>query len=279
MGTPKRNISNFLRRKRPQYNSIKSSVCRIINCKRNKKHKCCQKPKEPKTTTTIPTTSTTSIKSTTELLQPNVDIVEEKEDTTKASYEKVLINSNEISVDKIDVEDDSVQKSDATTNGPLAEAETTREEMNVDYETSTVIIAEQSSSTFIRQVDETKSEEVYEDNEVFDGDKLYTKNFKYETATGANTKPHTVAFADDGSIHSSEQLMLKEDHINDTISNRETSSPKTEKEMGNLIEATTMSTMSYYSNDYEEYIDQVSYNPKDKDSSAQIYIPPSNTIQ
>jgi len=280
--TPKRNISNFLRRKRPQYNSIKSSVCRIINCKRNKKHKCCQKPKESKTTTTIPTTSTTSIKSITELLEPNVDIVEEREDTTKTFHEKVLINSNEISVDKTDVEDASVQKLVATTDEPFSEAETAKEEMNIDYETSTVIIAEQSSSTFIKHVDENKKEEVYEDNEIFDGDKLYAENFEYETATYANTEPHTVAVADNGSIHSSEQPILKEDHINDAISNRDTSSQDSEKDMGNMIEATTMSTMSYYSNeydDYEQYIDQVSYHPKDKDSSAQIYISPSNTIQ
>jgi len=40
-------------RRRPDYSlGGKSPVCRIINCRRNKKHKCCQEPKETTTTET-----------------------------------------------------------------------------------------------------------------------------------------------------------------------------------------------------------------------------------
>jgi len=77
-----------IKRRRPAYfSNNKSPVCRIINCKRNKNHKCCQTPTErstvaPQTTSTESiTTQSSSTTSTTESFETTkyAEMITEKE--------------------------------------------------------------------------------------------------------------------------------------------------------------------------------------------------------
>ena len=56
-----------IKRRRPAYiYNNKSSVCRIINCSRNRNHKCCKKPTEKTTTENSLTTYATELYETTQ---------------------------------------------------------------------------------------------------------------------------------------------------------------------------------------------------------------------
>jgi len=79
---PVRKSPSLTKRRRPAYSSSnKSPVCRIINCKRNTKHKCCQKPTESPTTTTTKstTTSTPEQYETTKVLNMYSEEVQERD--------------------------------------------------------------------------------------------------------------------------------------------------------------------------------------------------------
>jgi len=99
------NTSLFQLKKRPTFGGRnKSPVCRIINCRRNKTHKCCQD--EVKVTTakeeTTTEISTTSHEETTEEVTYSIDMTTvdsttaKEEETTNEKYSKQIQN-NEVS--------------------------------------------------------------------------------------------------------------------------------------------------------------------------------------
>jgi len=85
-------------RRRPDYSlGGKSPVCRIINCRRNKKHKCCQEPKETTTTETESDTVTPFDKTTMIEIINKAEEVRNKQKIIKSELvsQKELITSIE----------------------------------------------------------------------------------------------------------------------------------------------------------------------------------------
>eukprot|EP00090_Calanus_glacialis_P006250 TRINITY_DN14889_c0_g1_i4.p1 TRINITY_DN14889_c0_g1~~TRINITY_DN14889_c0_g1_i4.p1 ORF type:complete len:733 (-),score=185.40 TRINITY_DN14889_c0_g1_i4:130-2328(-) len=94
---PVRKSPSLTKRRRPAYSSSnKSPVCRIINCKRNKKHKCCQKPTESTTTPKSTTTSTTVQKETTKGVDMYIENELEKNQSEEVSDIAEVVTQKQI---------------------------------------------------------------------------------------------------------------------------------------------------------------------------------------
>jgi len=72
--------NSSVKRRRPAYfSNNKSPVCRIINCKRNKNHKCCQKPTEKTTTVRSSTITSTGVYEETQDVEINIHDQKDKD--------------------------------------------------------------------------------------------------------------------------------------------------------------------------------------------------------
>jgi len=86
-----------IKRRRPVYSANnKSTVCRIINCTRNKNHKCCQKPKEKTTTdNSLPTFTTETFEAT-----QYVEMFTERENNIKIEKNSPLTKEELVKISK-----------------------------------------------------------------------------------------------------------------------------------------------------------------------------------
>jgi len=86
-----------VKRRRPAYSANKkSTVCRIINCTRNKNHKCCQKPAENTTTENSLPTFTTEIYEATQY----VEMVTERKNNIKIEKDSPLTKEQIVLISK-----------------------------------------------------------------------------------------------------------------------------------------------------------------------------------
>ena len=121
-----RKTSLQTQRRRPEYSSIyKSPVCRIINCKRNKKHKCCQEPKQITTTQKTVTTTIKQSEEITVVTENEEETHQKEEDSTETAL--LFKNENMTSTEKMLIEATNPRPRIKETNKTLTE------KMEVNY--------------------------------------------------------------------------------------------------------------------------------------------------